>query len=60
MSLIDVDYRWVCPKCGYYELSYIWNNINVCPVCKSETIKITVFQRSKLNKLKPNEIYDYI
>lgn len=60
MSLIDVDYRWVCPKCGYYELSYIWDNIDKCPVCKTKTKKITLSQRLKLNKLNPNEIYDYI
>ena len=49
MSIIDLDYRKFCPKCGYLELTYIWENNENCPVCNTAMKRIKFSDRIKFN-----------
>lgn len=60
MGLLDVDYRSFCPKCGYCDLTYIWENIKICPVCKNSMKKLTYLERKKFNNFTLEQIYGYI
>lgn len=60
MSIIDLDYRKFCPKCGYLELTYIWENNENCPVCNTAMKRIKFSDRIKFNNFSRDEIYAYI
>lgn len=60
MSIIDLDYRKFCPKCGYLELTYIWENNENCPVCNTTMKRIKISDRIKFNNFSRDEIYAYI